>query len=341
MIKVSNKARLNAGIFGKVVLTALISTISIVAVVLALYKPVYSVSINDEFKGYINSKSQLQSDIQKYLQTGDSEKEVGYILLNSWPTYEFKFIKKNIETKDEEILLAVKESCDIYYKVYAINVNDKDTCLVESLADAQFIVDKVNDAQKNYTKKASIKISELYKNEYEAIDDIELAANDIISPLKKENDEIVKKVQNYAAQKTVPQAILDALRETNADLNFITPTSSYVVTSRYGYRRSGFHTGCDYAAPLGTPIRAAEDGIVTCAEWKGNYGYLVKVQHTGGFETYYAHCSRFACNVGDTVKKGDIIAYVGSTGNSTGPHCHLEIRYDGATIDPQTLAKDL
>ena len=339
MIRVSNRARLSAGIFGKVVLTALISSITIVAIVLASYKPVYSVQIDGDFKGYVTSKNQMQHDIEEYLQEGDSER-VGYILLNSRPEYEFGLVKKDVETKDEEILLSIKESCDVYYKVYAINVNDEDVCLVESLSDAQAIVDKVNETQKNYTKKASVMISEQYKKDYDAISDIEVAAKDIITPIKKENDEILKKVQTYASQKTVPQAVLDALRESDAELKFALPLSSYTITSRYGWRRSGYHTGCDYAAPLGTPIHAVEDGIVTCAEWKGNYGYLVKIQHTGGFETYYAHCSRFACNVGDVVKKGDVIAYVGSTGNSTGPHCHLEIRYDGATIDPQTLASE-
>ena len=337
MVRVSNKARANVGLFGKVLLTALISSIAIIAIVLASYKPVYSVLIDGDFKGYVSSKKQMQEDIEEYLQQGDSER-VGYILLNSRPEYEFGLVKKDVETKDEEILLDVKDSCDVYYKVYAINVNDKDVCLVESLADAQSIVDKVNDAQKDYTKKANVMISEKYEKEYEAVSDIQLAAKDIISPIKKENDEIIKKVQTYAAQKSVPQAVLNALKDSNAELKFSLPLSSYTITSRYGWRRSGYHTGCDYAAPLGTPIYAVEDGVVTCAQWSGNYGYLVKILHAGGFETYYAHCSRFACDVGDEVKKGDLIAYVGSTGNSTGPHCHLEIRYNGSTIDPETLA---
>lgn len=72
----------------------------------------------------------------------------------------------------------------------------------------------------------------------------------------------------------------------------------------------------------------------------GNYGYLVKVQHSGGYETYYAHCSKLVAEVGDEVNKGDIIAYVGSTGRSSGPHVHLEIRYDGKTLDPEIFVYD-
>ncbi len=340
MVRVSNRTRLNAGIFGRVVLTILISCIAIFAIVLATYKPVYKVTIDGKFAGYVESKVKLQQQIEKYLQEGDSDK-VGYILLNTKPDYEFNLVKKDTVTNDGEIFAMVQSSCDVYYRIYAINVNDDEVCVCGSLADAQAVVDKVNAAQKSYTKKANVIISEKYEKEYNSITDIEVAAKDIIAPIKKANDAVVKKVETYAASKVVPQEVLDALRNTVTNLHFSLPLSSYVVTSRYGYRRSGYHTGCDYAAPVGTPIHAAEDGVVTCAEWKGNYGYLVKVQHTGGFETYYAHCSRFACNVGDTVKRGDVIAYVGSTGNSTGPHCHLEIRYDGKTIDPQTLTGEL
>ena len=339
MIRVSNRTRLVASLFGKVVLTILIGFILIAAIILASYKPVYTVLINGEEKGYITSKSKLQHDIEEYLQKGDSDR-VGYILLNDRPEYDFNLVKKDVQTKDEEILAGIINSCDIYYKVYAINVNDEEVCLVESLAEAQKLVDKVNEEQEDYTKKATVKISEKYEKEYEAIEDIEVAANDIIAPIKKENDSIVKKYTQYASTKSVSKEVLDALYSSNVELSFTYPIKSkYTVTSRYGWRRSGFHTGIDYAAVYGTPIYAAEDGVVTCSQWSGNYGYLVKIQHPGGFETRYAHCSRFAVSVGDTVKKGDVIAYVGSTGNSTGPHVHLEIRYQGKSIDPETLIK--
>lgn len=338
MIRVSNRTRLIASSFGKVVLTMLIALITIAAIILASYKPVYAVLVNGEEKGYITSKTKMQQDIEEYLQRSDSDK-VGYILLNNRPEYKFNLVKKEIKTEDELILASIIESCDVYYKIYAVNVNEEEVCLVDSLLDAQQIVDKVNKGQENYTKKATIKISEKYEKEYNTIEDLEVAVNDIIAPIKKENESIVKKYTNYASSKKVPQKVLDALLESDEVLSFGYPLSNYVVTSRYGWRRSGFHTGIDYASSYGTPIKAAEDGVVTCAQWSGNYGYLVKIQHAGSFETRYAHCSRFAVSVGDEVKKGDIVAYVGSTGNSTGPHVHLEIRYQGSSVDPETLIK--
>jgi len=106
------------------------------------------------------------------------------------------------------------------------------------------------------------------------------------------------------------------------------------ISSRFGYRARGFHSGLDIAAPTGTPITAADGGTVNFSGWNGGYGYLVRIDHGGGFETYYGHCSAMLVSVGDKVSKGDIIAKVGNTGNSTGPHCHFEVRVNGVAQNP-------
>ena len=99
--------------------------------------------------------------------------------------------------------------------------------------------------------------------------------------------------------------------------------------------RSGAHTGTDIACTTGTDIKVVADGTVTFAQRNGSYGNLIKVDHGNGVETWYAHCSKLYATVGQQVKAGDVIAAVGSTGNSTGPHLHLEIRVDGVAINPQ------
>ena len=99
--------------------------------------------------------------------------------------------------------------------------------------------------------------------------------------------------------------------------------------------RSSKHTGLDIAAPKGTPIKVIADGKVTFAAQSGSYGYLVKVDHGNGVETWYAHTSKMYVTVGEEVKAGDVIAAVGSTGNSTGPHLHLEVRINGEHVNPQ------
>ena len=98
-----------------------------------------------------------------------------------------------------------------------------------------------------------------------------------------------------------------------------------------------FHRGTDIAAPLGTEILAAAPGTVCFAGEKGSYGNLIQVDHGSGYVTRYAHCSAFLAQEGDWVDQGQPVALVGSTGRSTGPHCHFEIRRDGEPVDAETL----
>ena len=106
------------------------------------------------------------------------------------------------------------------------------------------------------------------------------------------------------------------------------------ITSRYGNRHGEFHTGLDIAVPYGTAIKAADGGTVTYAGTKGNYGKLVIITHDNGAQTYYAHNSSLVVSVGDKVYQGQTIAKAGSTGRSTGNHCHFEIRIGGKTVNP-------
>lgn len=112
------------------------------------------------------------------------------------------------------------------------------------------------------------------------------------------------------------------------------------VSSAYGQRqhpirkRSQFHHGIDLAAPAGTPIRAVAAGRVSFSGWAGGYGNRVDVDHGAGWTTRYAHAHTRQVQVGQRVQVGDTLATVGSTGLSTGPHLHFEIRHDGASRDP-------
>ena len=112
------------------------------------------------------------------------------------------------------------------------------------------------------------------------------------------------------------------------------------ITSGFGNRehpRSGepqFHTGVDIASEPGRPVRATADGIVSFADWSGGSGNLVALEHGFGFSTYYAHNKMLNVKVGQKVKRGDIIGYIGSTGNSTGPHVHYEIWREGKPMNP-------
>jgi murein DD-endopeptidase MepM/ murein hydrolase activator NlpD len=112
------------------------------------------------------------------------------------------------------------------------------------------------------------------------------------------------------------------------------------VTSGYGYRihpilgKRILHTGIDIAAASGTSIWAADGGTVIYATWVSGYGNTVAIDHGGGISTLYAHQSSMAVSYGQKVKKGQVVGYVGSTGYSTGPHLHFEVRVNGTPVDP-------
>lgn len=130
--------------------------------------------------------------------------------------------------------------------------------------------------------------------------------------------------------------------------------SLYPVEMQYARKSSGFgsrgapvkgastnHKGVDLAAPIGTPIYVTGDGVVTRAGWANGYGKVVYVDHGNGIETRYAHMSGFATEAGTPVRKGDLIGYVGSTGRSSGPHLHYEVRIDGVAQNPTSFMVEM
>ena len=121
--------------------------------------------------------------------------------------------------------------------------------------------------------------------------------------------------------------------DTDTDDEFLNPTLG-VLTSQFGTRWGRLHSGIDIGADEGEAICAAKSGRVIFSGTADGYGNYIKIDHGGGLETAYGHCSVLAANVGDEVEKGQTIAYVGSTGNSTGPHLHFEVKIDGEFKNP-------
>lgn len=154
--------------------------------------------------------------------------------------------------------------------------------------------------------------------------------------------------QPLRRQSYVPRAYRDAsaLDHNNFGdgLSFITPVAGR-KSSEYGERKDPFtgnvrrHHGVDIAAPKGSPIRAAAPGEVTYSGEMPGYGNVVIIEHSGGYETRYAHNADNSVRKGDTVAAGQVVATVGSTGRSTGPHVHFEVRKDGDCVDPEEFVK--
>lgn len=145
-------------------------------------------------------------------------------------------------------------------------------------------------------------------------------------------------IEEKQVKDPVDKVILKGTKVPTAYGIFIKPTTG-IITSPYGPRGSGFHSGIDIASSYGTSVKAADGGKVTFAGYKGAYGYLVIINHGNGYETYYAHNSKLYVKSGQSVARGQLISAMGSTGNSTGNHLHFEIRKYGSTRNPASYVR--
>lgn len=307
----------------KVIVLTMVSAFLIVGAVAFFYKPTYAVSLNGELIGYTENKSELQNRINQYME-GESEEGIAFRQIDSVPEYTLCLLKKDITPNDEEIYAKVTENGTGYYKYYAITDDKKEKVYVATFEDAEEIVEKLKE--KNSANKKDIGIVEKYDTKTKEFTSVEKSVSKLY--------EAPKPTYTYASSGSV-SGMTSA--KVNIGITLIRPISG-VIMSRYGSResiRSSAHRGLDIAAPTGTPIKAAAAGTVTVAGYNGSYGYMIKISHGNGVETLYAHCSQLIATQGQSVAQGQVIGKVGSTGNSTGPHLHLEVRKNGTILNPQ------
>ena len=180
--------------------------------------------------------------------------------------------------------------------------------------------------------------SALAQNKYDQITAIE-SSKDLYERAYNELEAQSRRIENQIRQYQNTSA--GRARLARAFKGGLSMPLSGRITSTFGYRRHPIthvyklHTGIDIAARTGTPIHAAADGTVILSGWMGAYGNAIIIDHGGGVSTLYGHCSRLIARVGQDVKRGQVIAKVGSTGYSTGPHCHFERRENGKPINPR------
>ena len=294
----------------------------IIAIILLKYKPTYKVTLAGQEIGYVENGTELENRIQQEIIEMEG-KNIDFVSLDQMPNYELKLVNRTQETNEEEILLALKENAKIMYKYYAVILNNETVGLVDNMEEAEKAVNEIKEENKNETIKLDLMITENYTENIEGV--------------------TLESVQ--VAQAKVEEKVAALIEEdektkmpvVNGVLLAVTPVQGR-ITSRYGHMssiRSGAHTGTDIACPAGTPIKSVASGTVTFVGWNGSYGKLIKISHGNGVETWYAHCSELFGTVGQQVNAGDVIASVGSTGNSTGNHLHLEIRINGSAVNPQ------
>jgi len=161
---------------------------------------------------------------------------------------------------------------------------------------------------------------------------------EVVAKVEKHNGiEVAKEIlKETLISQPIAQVVVKGTKETpprKGTGSFIMPTRG-TLTSRFGQRWGRMHYGIDLGARTGTAIKAADGGTVTFAGYNGSYGYMVEIDHGAGFTTRYGHCSKIYVSKGDKVYKDQTIAAVGSTGNSTGPHLHFEVRKYGEPQNP-------
>lgn len=303
----------------------LFSCALVFGLLLLRYKPAFEVKLADEQIGYVQSKETIDEAINEYLN--NKEGNIAFVVASELPTYNFKFINNKIDTNEEEVLLAVQENSTITYRSYAIKLDGNLKEQVKTMEEAENVVNQIKEEYQQDLE-LDLTIEEIYSevNPNDSFVETEIATADIGNAI---NEKIAEQKAAERAART--EAEIDGIALTK-------PLTTGSISSRFGARssiRSGAHTGLDIAAPYGTPITPVSEGTVTYSGRQGSYGLLIIIDHGNGIESYYGHCSSLCVEVGQEVDLDTIIGKVGSTGNSTGNHLHLEIRRNGTPLNPQ------
>lgn len=249
-----------------------------------------------------------------------------------------------------EMIFSAKGLSDLFTRLSIIeSIVKHDNKIIE---DYQMQIDQIAAAKEviETEKNEQVEAREILEGKRGQIKAKQQEQQKIIDALSKDINELKKQEAEMEAAERQIQAQINAALGKSDQKNltysgngkFILPLASYTrISDPYGYREKHpitgtrkFHAGIDYAAPAGTAIYAAEDGVVLTSGWINGYGYTITINHGSGYVTLYAHCSTLIAKAGQKVTKGQTIARVGSTGNSTGNHLHFEVKVNGTAQNP-------
>ena len=294
-------------------------------IILFKFNLVCEVTIDGQSVGYIANKDEFEEKLNGIIN--EEEEAKLFTTIKNMPEYKLTLVDKSEQTNEEAILAKLEDESETTYKLYAVTLNGEEKAVLASLEEAEKIVDEMTETYEDDIE-LDIGITDIITTDKENESSVKVAKADVTEAIE---DAVEQKEKEEAEQREIESHTVQGVYLE------VTPVSG-IITSRFGNResiRTSGHTGLDIAAPAGTPIKAAADGTVTFSGYSGGYGYVVKMHNGNGVETYYGHCSALYVSAGETIEAGDVIAAVGSTGNSTGNHLHFEVRVNGSVVNPQ------
>ena len=250
------------------------------------------------------------------------------------------------EVKYLDVLLNSESLSDFLSRYYLVSeIAQSDYELVSSVKENKEQMESITESLRE--KKEELEQDKMDKEKYEiSLSNMEILKNNKINQLNSEELAIYQQIEQYkteieSIEAEIKQIALQNIGEIYIGGTMIWPTPGYTtITSNFGMRTHPItgiyklHTGVDIGAPYGAMFIASNDGVVVKAEMNSAYGNMVMIDHGGGVMTLYAHGSEILVEVGQTVTQGTAVLKVGSTGYSTGPHAHFEIRINGEYVNP-------
>ena len=304
------------------------------------FKFVYMVEMGGVELGLVNDKDKFEKDIKDTLE--DLEEPVVSAKLKENPKYSLRLVdKEDIDVDDNYVFAKVEEKIEKTYRYYNIKEDDKLLAKVSTTEEKDNLLKELEEAkQVKDLKVEEEQTKEYYIISYEEAKQLASTNVDNIENKKKsklEKEKIEKRntniVKNIRRGGTVSASSSSNASAMLGSLSFRRPLNSSRVSA--GYLGYPGHRGIDFPSPQGTPVMAAESGTVTTVMYSNkSYGNRVIIDHGNGISTLYGHNSTIGVSLGQKVSKGQTIAGVGSTGNSTGNHVHFEIRINGKPINP-------
>lgn len=294
-----------------------------------IFVDAYRIKLNNKIVGYVNNK-----DVGNLILKNLEEKYLNRININKNNIQDIK-ISTNLNFEKQSVkcgdIMSIDEMSDNIIKI-------NETIEEPELKVEVIAINKSLDDIKPTTK--FIENNELYIGQSKVKEGIS-GKKEIIKKDKYINGKYIE--NKIMEEKTLVEPKEEIIYTGTKDpiperIKFLKhPTNGGVITSKFGYRKGGTHSGIDIGVPNGTPISASCNGVVIYVGYDSIYGNMIVLRHSDNLETLYAHASEINVKVGDEVKSGEVIAKSGNTGRSTGPHLHFGLKYNGVAIDPNNF----